>query len=145
VYFTAGIDNEQHGLFGALTPARPGAPEGPAEAQKVTAAVDVVQLDLATLTADISGGASASTIAQDRRTLEADFGALVLAEQQFARDQDGGHDAGTAAGAGRAAATQAIDRLFAALPTTGATGLKRSAAATQALDRLFAEGGGFGR
>src|SRR4029077_4382678 len=43
VYFTAGLDNEQHGLFGSLTPVAPGTPEGPAEAQVVVAALDVVQ------------------------------------------------------------------------------------------------------
>jgi uncharacterized protein (TIGR03118 family) len=34
VYFTAGLDNEQHGLFGSLTPVAPGPSEGPAEAQR---------------------------------------------------------------------------------------------------------------
>jgi uncharacterized protein (TIGR03118 family) len=149
VYFTAGLDNEQHGLFGSLTPVAPGTPEGPAEVQKVTAALDVVQLDLATLTADINSGASPSTIAQDRQTLNTDFGTLVLAEQQFARDQDSGHDAGTGAmpapGTGHDTSTQALDRLLAALPGTGATGLKRSPAAMQALDQLFAAGGSFDR
>jgi len=86
VYFTAGIDNEQHGLFGSLTPVAAGTPEGPAEAQAVAAAVDVVQLDLAKLTSDISSGAPQSTIVQDRQTLQMDFAALVRAEQQFAQD-----------------------------------------------------------
>jgi uncharacterized protein (TIGR03118 family) len=116
VYFTAGIDNEQHGLFGSLTPVAPGTPEGPAEAQKVVAALDVVQLDLATLTSDIGSGASQSTIAQDTQTLNMDERALALAEQQFA--QDSRRDQGTAGrpapGARHAAATQDIDQLFAA-------------------------------
>jgi uncharacterized protein (TIGR03118 family) len=117
VYFTAGLDNEKHGLFGSLTPVAPGTPEGPAEAQAVVAALDVVQIDIATLTSDINRGASQSTIAQDTQTLQMDFGALVLAEQQFA--QDSGHDQGMAtmpaAGASHAAAMRDVDRLFAAV------------------------------
>ncbi len=45
VYFTAGPFGETHGLFGSLTTATPGSPEGPAEAQWVQANADVVQLD----------------------------------------------------------------------------------------------------
>jgi uncharacterized protein (TIGR03118 family) len=116
VYFTAGIDNEQHGLFGSLTPVAPGTPEGPAEAQAVVVALDVVQIDLATLTSDINSGASQATIAQDRQTLNTDFGALVLAQRQFA--QDSRHDQGMAArpapGARNAATVQDTDQLFAA-------------------------------
>jgi uncharacterized protein (TIGR03118 family) len=116
VYFTAGLDNEMHGLFGSLTPVKQGTPEGPAEAQKVVAALDVVQLDLAKLISDTNSGASQSTIAQDQQTLNADFAVLGLTEQQFA--QDSRHDHGAAAtpaqGARHAAATQDIDRLFAA-------------------------------
>jgi len=116
VYFTAGIDNEQHGLFGSLTPVAAGTPEGPAEAQAVQAALDVVQLDLATLTADIKSGASQSTIAQDTQTLQTDSAALASAEQQFA--QDSRHDEGAAAMPAaighQAAPAQDIDQLFAA-------------------------------
>src|SRR5260370_285228 len=54
VYFTAGIDNEQHGLFGSLTAAAKGSPEGPADAQAVVAGLDLVQIDLATLIQDTS-------------------------------------------------------------------------------------------
>ena len=86
VYFTAGIDNEMHGLFGSLTAVAPGTPEGPAEAQKVVAALDVFQLDLQQLLKDISSGAAQATIAQDQQTLQTDFGTLVRAEQQFAQD-----------------------------------------------------------
>ena len=46
VYFTAGIDHENHGLFGSLTSVAQGTPEGPAEAQMVQAELDVVQLDV---------------------------------------------------------------------------------------------------
>jgi uncharacterized protein (TIGR03118 family) len=105
VYFTAGLDNEQHGLFGSLTPVVPGTLEGPAEAQKVTAALDVVQIDLAKLTADINNGASSSTIAQDKQILNTDFGVLALAETQFAQDQDSGHVQGSAANNGTTTAT----------------------------------------
>jgi hypothetical protein len=93
-----------------------GTPEGPAEAQAVMVALDVVQLDLATLISDINSGASPSTITQDRQTVKIDFATLVEAEQQFARDD--GHDQGMAArlalGTHHAAPTQDIDRLFAA-------------------------------
>jgi hypothetical protein len=114
VYFTAGIDNEQHGLFGSLTPAKPGTPEGPAESQAVVAASDVVHLDLAQLNADLKSGASQSNIAQDTQTLKADFGALALAEQQFAQDsrRDQGMAATPAPGAAEDA-TRNLDRLFA--------------------------------
>jgi uncharacterized protein (TIGR03118 family) len=115
VYFTAGLDHEQHGLFGSFTPVAPGTPEGPAEAQAVVAAFDVVQLDFATLTKDFASGASLSTVAQDTQILKTDFIALQQAEQQFA--QDSSHDQGTAATpappAGQAAATQNLDHLFA--------------------------------
>ena len=115
VYFTAGLDNEMHGLFGSLKPAAPGTPEGPAEVQSVVAALDVVQIDLAKLTSDISSGASQSTIAQDRQTLTTDFNALSQAEKQFA--QDSRHDASTAIRPDRGhphpATMQDIDRLFA--------------------------------
>jgi uncharacterized protein (TIGR03118 family) len=88
VYFTAGLDHEQHGLFGSLTSVAPGTPEGPAEAQAVVAALDVLQIDFATLTNDINNGASGSTIAQDMQTLNTDFAALKRAEQRFANDGD---------------------------------------------------------
>jgi uncharacterized protein (TIGR03118 family) len=86
VYFTAGIDNEMHGLFGSLTPVAPGAPEGAAESQVVVAAADVVQIDATTLSNDIASGASASTIAQDQQTLATDTATLARAEQDFAKD-----------------------------------------------------------
>ena len=99
-----------------LTPVAAGTPEGPAEAQAVQAALDVVQLDLATLTADIKSGASQSTIAQDTQTLQTDSAALASAEQQFA--QDSRHDQGAAATPAaighQAAPAQDIDQLFAA-------------------------------
>ena len=97
MYFTAGIDNEMHGLFGSLTPVAPGTPEGPAEGQVVVAASDVVQIDLTTLNHDIASGASASTIAQDMQTLNTDIATLQGAERVFAKDSrdDLGSDPGT--------------------------------------------------
>jgi uncharacterized protein (TIGR03118 family) len=86
LYFTAGIFHESHGLFGTLTTAAPGSAEGQAEAQMVTAFVDVVLLDLQTLQSDIASGASRDTIKQDLQTLKSDFVDLVHAEKAFARD-----------------------------------------------------------
>jgi uncharacterized protein (TIGR03118 family) len=67
VYFTAGVFNESHGLFGSLATGAPGSPEGPAEVQWVQANADIVQLDLQQLVKDSSSGASAATIRQDGR------------------------------------------------------------------------------
>lgn len=86
VYFTAGIFDEAHGLFGSLTTAAPGSPEGPAEAQWVQANVDVVQMDLQQLSSDISSGASPATIDADTATFKADSAALVAAERAFSAD-----------------------------------------------------------
>jgi uncharacterized protein (TIGR03118 family) len=86
VYFTAGLDHEQHGLFGSLAPVAPGSPEGPAEQQAVVAAEDIVQLDIAALQTDIKNMASQSTIDQDRQTLITDLVTLTRAEQTFAED-----------------------------------------------------------
>jgi uncharacterized protein (TIGR03118 family) len=157
VYFTAGLDNEMHGLFGSLTPVAPGTPEGPAEAQAVVAALDVVQLDLAALTSAINSGASQSTIAQDTQTLQMDFAALVLAEQQFAQDSrhdqpanDAGASSGSLASARNAVfadlaslnkAASRHDQGLATMPKPAA-GL---AAAIQDIDRLFASGWNFER
>jgi uncharacterized protein (TIGR03118 family) len=86
LYFTAGLAGERHGLFGALTTATPGSPEGQSEQQKVTAAVDVFQLDVQQLNQDLASGASRTTIRQDIQTLNADFVQLVRAELAFAAD-----------------------------------------------------------
>jgi hypothetical protein len=122
VYFTAGIDNEMHGLFGSLAPVAQGTPGGLgtpgelADAQAMGAALDVVHLDLGTLISDTNSETSQSIIAHDTQTLETDFAALVLAEQQLAQDsRDGqGMAAMPVPGAGQVAAIQDIDRLFAA-------------------------------
>jgi uncharacterized protein (TIGR03118 family) len=86
VYFTAGPFGESHGLFGSLTTATPGSPEGPAEGQWVQANLDVVQLDLHRLSQDQSGGATRATIEQDTRTLNTDFRELARAEQALTAD-----------------------------------------------------------
>ncbi|HUN30825.1 MAG TPA: TIGR03118 family protein [Trebonia sp.] len=80
VYFTAGPFGESHGLFGSLTTAAPGSAAGPAEGQWVQANLDVVQADLQRLNQDQASGATAATIAQDKKTLTADFGQLARAE-----------------------------------------------------------------
>jgi uncharacterized protein (TIGR03118 family) len=86
VYFTAGPFAESHGLFGSLTTAAPGSPEGPAEAQWVQANADVVQLDLQQLIKDTSAGAPGPTVRQDTQTLDADLLQLVRVERAFAED-----------------------------------------------------------
>jgi uncharacterized protein (TIGR03118 family) len=86
VYFTAGPFGESHGLFGSLTTASPGSPEGPAEGQWVQANLDVVQLDLQQLNADLARGAPAATIKMDVQTLNADTRQLVRVERAFGAD-----------------------------------------------------------
>lgn len=86
VYFTAGPFDESHGLFGSLTTAAPGSPEGPAEGQWVQANLDVVQLDLQQLNQDEASGAPAATIAADAQTLNTDTRLLAQAERALAAD-----------------------------------------------------------
>jgi uncharacterized protein (TIGR03118 family) len=86
LYFTAGLFGETHGLFGSLTPVAAGSPEGPAEAQMVTADLDVFQLALGALQTDLTNGASKATIRQDVQDVNTALAALVSAEIQFARD-----------------------------------------------------------
>jgi uncharacterized protein (TIGR03118 family) len=105
VYFTAGLFKETHGLFGSLTSVAPGSPEGPAEAEMVTADLDVVELDLAKLEADIAAGAPAATIRQDLQTLRADTAQYLRALESFL--DDARHD--------QVASTAALDSLFAEL------------------------------
>jgi len=83
VYFTAGLFGESHGLFGSLTSVAPGTPEGPAENQLVTAAQDVVQLDLNALGSDIAAKAPEAAIQQDLATLRADTLQFVQFQDQF--------------------------------------------------------------
>jgi hypothetical protein len=86
VYFTAGIFDETHGLFGSLTTAAPGSPAGPAEAQRVQADTDVLQLDAQVVINDITSGAPAAKLQQDIQTLTAALTQLVQDENQFAAD-----------------------------------------------------------
>jgi uncharacterized protein (TIGR03118 family) len=87
IYFTAGLDHEQHGLFGSLSAVAPGTPEGPAEAQKVQAALDIFQLNLNTLFQDIGKGADGTTIAQDVKNFQTARAELISAEVHFAVDE----------------------------------------------------------
>jgi len=86
VYFTAGLFDETHGLFGSLAPVAPGTPEGPAEQQMVTAALDVVQLALTQLIQDRASGASKETLAQDRKDLQAAVVNFIRIEVHFLQD-----------------------------------------------------------
>jgi uncharacterized protein (TIGR03118 family) len=88
VYFTAGPFDESHGLFGSLSTAAPGTPEGQAEEQWGTANQDVVLLDQQRLAADTAAGAPAATIRQDTQTLAADSHQLSQTERDFAADTD---------------------------------------------------------
>lgn len=88
VYFTSGPFGETHGLFGSLTTAAPGTPEGAAEAQRVQANVDIVQLDLQKIAQDTASGASAATIKQDAQTLQADTDQLARVTKEFARNTE---------------------------------------------------------
>jgi uncharacterized protein (TIGR03118 family) len=96
VYFTAGLFSETHGLFGSLAPVAPGTPEGPAEAEMVTAALDVFQMDLATVQQDLATGVTGATLKQDLQTLQMAFVQLLQAEIQFAHDA--AHDSGRGGG-----------------------------------------------
>jgi len=86
VYFTAGPFDESHGIFGSLSTAAPGSPEGPAESQWVQANMDVVQLDLQRLVADTAAGAPAATIRADTKTLDADSRELARVQRAFEDD-----------------------------------------------------------
>ena len=101
VYFTAGLFGESHGLFGSLTTAAPGSPEGTAEAQMIQADLDVVQLSLQTLQMDLNAGAPKTTIRQDIQALDQSLAQLTHDEARFTADtfadlgigHNGKHDA----------------------------------------------------
>jgi uncharacterized protein (TIGR03118 family) len=86
VYFTAGLFGETHGLFGSLTTAAAGSPEGTAEAQMIQADMDIVQLNMATLQADVMAGAPKATIRQDVKALDQSLIQLVRDEVRFTDD-----------------------------------------------------------
>jgi uncharacterized protein (TIGR03118 family) len=109
VYFTAGLFDESHGLFGSFAPVAAGTPEGPAEAQRAIAFLDVAQLNLDTLQADIANRASHSQIRQDRHALRSSVVDLIHVEHEI--DEDIKSDGGTGGpgGPGAADADAAID------------------------------------
>jgi uncharacterized protein (TIGR03118 family) len=121
VYFTAGLFDETHGLFGSLTPVAKGTPEGPAEAQMVQADLDVVQLDLTVVLNDISSGAPASQLQMDLQTLNTDLMNFIQAEIQFTldsiRDTHHGNRATALSGGGHSLHLQGLDKVFAELAT----------------------------
>src|SRR5262249_39405065 len=86
VYFTAGLFDETHGLFGSLTTAAAGSPEGSAEAQVIQADLDVVQLNLQALQADIQASAPKTTIRMDFRALSQSMVQLKRDEIRFRDD-----------------------------------------------------------
>jgi uncharacterized protein (TIGR03118 family) len=86
VYFTAGLFGETHGLFGALTTAAPGSPEGMAEAQVITADTDVFNLNLQQVQKDLSSGVTGTQLQQDLRALDQSLIQLVRDEIRFADD-----------------------------------------------------------
>jgi uncharacterized protein (TIGR03118 family) len=95
LYFTAGLDHENHGLFGSLSAVAAGTPEGQAEAQAVTAALDVFELNLQTFVNDVKTGAPDATTDQAFRDLRTSFIELVRADRIFVHDlrADGTHTA----------------------------------------------------
>jgi uncharacterized protein (TIGR03118 family) len=120
VYFTAGLFGETHGLFGSLTNPVPGAGEGPAEAQAVTAALDVFQMALATVQNDVATGVTGAQFRQDLKALNTATVDLVHAEARFARDArddlfPGGHHGDDSSGAGNGQGQDDMDSLFAGL------------------------------
>ena len=96
VYFTAGLFDETHGLFGSLAPVAAGTPEGPAEAQAAQGALDVAQLKLTTLQNDIASKASASQIETDRDAFLRSVVDLIHVDHSLDKDikKDGGTDSG---------------------------------------------------
>jgi uncharacterized protein (TIGR03118 family) len=119
IYFTAGLDDEQHGLFGSLTPVTAGSPEGLAETQMVRAAIDVVQIDLKIVLKDIAGGVTGAPLHQAIVALNSAIVQLDQVEEQFADDVHadslaGGHDV-VVVHAIHSASNDALDMLFADL------------------------------
>jgi uncharacterized protein (TIGR03118 family) len=86
VYFTAGLFDETHGLFGSLAPVAAGTPEGPAEAQMAQAALDVAQINLTRLQADIANNVSPSQFREDRKALQISLVNLIDVDQSLEKD-----------------------------------------------------------
>jgi hypothetical protein len=86
VYFTAGIFDESHGLFGSVTPVAAGTPEGAAEAQMAQGFLDVAQLNLATVQSDVASQVSQGQLQQDRQALVKSVVDLIHAQQNLEQD-----------------------------------------------------------
>jgi uncharacterized protein (TIGR03118 family) len=112
VYFTAGIFDETHGLFGSLTPVAAGTPEGPAEAQMAIAALDVAKMALDTVVHDITSGASFKQFLQDLRAFKDSLVTLARAEHRLDVDIRQDH---SPANSPEVAADAQIDTFFAEL------------------------------
>jgi uncharacterized protein (TIGR03118 family) len=113
VYFTAGLFNETHGLFGSLKPVAPGTPEGPAEEQAVIATLDVLQMQEDTVLQDIINGADPATLKQDVQTLDTDLVQAIRAEARFLADQvEDGDSTSAAAQAARQQTLHTLEVLF---------------------------------
>src|SRR5262245_3575929 len=118
VYFTAGLFDETHGLFGSLTPVAAGSPEGPAEAQLVQAAPAVVQLAHTTVNLDLASGAPKAMLTQDIQALQAAVVQFLQIENRFAQDTRAdlfppGHEGEDAGDAPHGHDLGALDDLFA--------------------------------
>jgi uncharacterized protein (TIGR03118 family) len=109
VYFTAGLDHENHGLFGSLNSAKPGDPEGSAEAQMAIAALDVAELNLATVVSDITSHASPMQFQQDFQAFVDSVRTLAKVERQLDIDIRRDHDGPTS---DTVKADQQIDAFF---------------------------------
>jgi uncharacterized protein (TIGR03118 family) len=109
VYFTAGLFDEAHGLFGSLSPVDAGTPEGPAEAQMAQAALDVAQLNLTILQSDMAGSVSQDQFRQDRKALVESVVNLIHVDHDLERDivTDG-----SSSGSIEASVDAAIDAFF---------------------------------
>lgn len=87
IYFTAGLDHENHGLFGSLSGVIPGTSESAAEQlteqQMVQAEIDVVQLDVTAVINDITMNAPQTQLLQDIQALNTAEIDLVRAEFVF--------------------------------------------------------------
>jgi uncharacterized protein (TIGR03118 family) len=116
VYFTAGIFDETHGLFGSLTPVPAGTPEGDAEARMAIAALDVAKMALNTVVQDITSGARPSQFRQDLLALNNSLVTLARAERRL--DADIAQDQ-SAANSAEVAADAQIDTFFAELGRLG--------------------------
>jgi len=86
VYFTAGLDDEKHGLFGSLAPVDPGTSEGLAESQALRAKLDIVEIDLQNVATDIANGVTGSALKQALHDLHSAVVDLHHAERDFAHD-----------------------------------------------------------